>query len=533
MAITIKKETATQFLVAADNVGEVRGIEKIWSVGDKIYFLQPDGEIFDENYKKISVYDLDAEEPSEINSLAEFLSLLKTIGIANFKTAEASATNSGSISTAKIIKRCPDNAFRNAHGSITIGTTQYYGTRTSPPELIRFPNPNDLTDYQKITLPSSDYGSVEYLVYNEVTGKIYACLSTNKLLVINDIDDISDYDIVDLTISGGVINAGSVILVDDNYIYIGTNGTPNSAFIKLDITDYSEVANVQWIGRPAIHSGVWNADKSVLIFCQNGTVCYRAKINPTDLSYTEKYVGDSITDDIAYVSNIFAYDFFDMVIYPAENRVLGTKGCYVENPDTEQIYQLDCLPSYGIFIDDENFLIYFATIEGSIEVFTFQSIVDSVKGYADPKTASTVYVNTDKNKFNEITKIDGKVFATIWENATSFGGDGKGALVELDLIKIKNGAASKSEQVYRTDKYLKVQYADSVTATSFIDIQFANGDWDKLILKNYGINITPNNSASANAIDKWYPSNKNDQSFRLNFNAPVTATLDLTITINP
>lgn len=531
--VIIRKETDSLISTEINGKPKVWDFEKVWVEGQQLFFKKHGGGIISVEYNEVDVYELNSEIKADISNIIELQTTFKSIGFANFNSAGATATNLQLISTAKIINRCPDNTFRNAHGSITIGTTQYYGTRTSAPDLLRFPDPNNLTDYQKITLPSSSYGSIEYLAYSEVTGKIYSCLSTDKLLVVNDIDDITDYDIIDLTISDGVINAGAVILVDDNYIYIGTNGTPNSYFIKLDITDYSEVANVQWTGRPAIHSAVWNPDKSVMRFCQNGTACYRALINPIDLSYTEKYIGDSITDDIAYVTNIFAYNFFDMVIYPAENRFLGTKGCYVENPDTEEIYALDCLPSYGICIDYDNSLILFATIEGSVEVFTFQSIADSVKGYIDPKLASTVYVNPDKNKFNEINIIEGRKFATIWNNDTSFGEDGKGALVEIDLIKVKNGAISKSEQVYRTGQYLKVQYSNSLTSASYIDIQFANGDWDTLILKDYGINITPNNSDSADAIDKWYPSNKNGQSFRLNFDSPVTADLDLTIIINP
>jgi len=444
------------------------------------------------------------------------------------------------MSTAKIIHRCPSNAFRNAHGNLKIGDVQYYGTRTSPPELIRFPNPNDLSIFTKITLASSSFGSIEYLAYNEALGKIYACLNTNKLLVINDIVDITDYDIIDITLSAGNLAASSVVMTDDAHIYIGTaTGLEVARFIKLDATDYSEVYNVPWIGddssnRLNIHSAVWSSDKSELFFCQNGGVNYMAFVNPSDMTYTELFVGNSITDDICIMEDTGSMLTFNRFIFcPTEGRQLGTKGGFLVDIDMRVSYAFDALPSTGCYWDADTKILTSACINGAIQTWTGENAVAMALGYLDPKKASDVYIDLNGNWFNEITKIDGKFFATIWNNDPSFGEDGLGALVELDLIKVVNGAISVTESLFITDRYLKSQYVGSVTSVSYIDITFSNADWATLILKDYGINITPNNSDSADAIDKWYPSNKNGQSFRLNFRTPVTADLDLTIVIDP
>jgi len=445
-----------------------------------------------------------------------------------------------SISTAKIINRCPDDAFRNAHGNLKIGDVQYYGTRTSPPELIRFPNPNDLSIFTKITLASSSFGSIEYLAYNETLGKIYACLNTNKLLVINDIADITDYDIIDITLSAGNLAASSVVMTDDAHIYIGTaTGSQVARFIKLDATDYSELKNAPWIGddssdRLNIHSAVWSSDKSELFFCQNGGVNYMAFVSPLDMTYTELFVGNSITDDICIMEDTGSMISFSRFIFcPTEGRQLGTKGGFLVDIDMRVSYAFDALPSAGCCWDADTKILYSACIDGVIQSWTGENAVAMALGYLDPKKASEVYVDLNGNWFNEITKIDGKFFATIWNNDTSFGEDGLGALVELDLIKVRNGAISVTESLFINDRYLKSQYVGSVTSASYIDITFSNADWSTLILKDYGVSLTPNNSASGTAIVGWYMTNKLANSFRLNFASPVTADLDLTIIINP
>lgn len=89
--LTIKKEAANRFLVAGDGIGKIRGIEKYWNEDNDIHFLKPNGEPFKKDYSEIEVYDLEATEASEFNSLDEFLTILETIGFANFKLAGATA----------------------------------------------------------------------------------------------------------------------------------------------------------------------------------------------------------------------------------------------------------------------------------------------------------------------------------------------------------------------------------------------------------------------------------------------------------
>jgi len=440
-----------------------------------------------------------------------------------------------SISTAKIINRCPDDAFRNAHGNLKIGDVQYYGTRTSPSDLLRFPDLNDLSVFQKITLPSSGLGTIEYLNYNETLGKIYACLSTNKLLVINDIDDISDYDIIDLTLSQGSVNSSSVITTDDTHIYIGTRTSPNSYFIKLDATDYSEVLNEQWTGKADIHSFDWNYDKSELYFVIEGVNGYLAIINPIDLSFTEYLAGSNVTDDIAYILDANSPLSFDSWLFlPSEFRSLGDKGHSLFNLTTKVRYELDGLPSNGCKWDSDNFILYSACTNGFVEVWTGANLIASVFGAINPKSASTVYVNKEGLWLNEITKIDDRFFATAWNNEVENGGDGLGSLMELDLVNVNNGALSKKEEVIRNTFYINKEVSQALTSATSVDITFGEGyTWNLIASKKFGVNISPEDSFTAISLDKYYISNKTEVSFRINFNAPVTGTLNFTATIFP
>jgi len=460
--------------------------------------------------------------------------------VLNYNSEEVATKNwvtsqGESISTAKIINRCPDDAFRNAHGNLKIGTVQYYGTRTSPSDLLRFPDLNDLSVFQKITLPSSGLGTIEYLNYNETLGKIYACLSTNKLLVINDIDDISDYDIIDLTLSQGSVNSSSVITTDDTHIYIGTRTSPNSYFIKLDATDYSEVLNEQWTGKADIHSFDWNYDKSELYFVIEGVNGYLAIINPIDLSFTEYLAGSNVTDDIAYILDANSPLSFDSWLFlPSEFRSLGDKGHSLFNLTTKVRYELDGLPSNGCKWDSDNFILYSACTNGFVEVWTGANLIASVFGAINPKSASTVYVNKEGLWLNEITKIDDRFFATAWNNEVENGGDGLGSLMELDLVNVNNGALSKKEEVIRNTFYINKEVSQALTSATSVDITFGEGyTWNLIASKKFGVNISPEDSFTAISLDKYYISNKTEVSFRINFNAPVTGTLNFTATIFP
>jgi len=439
------------------------------------------------------------------------------------------------ISTAKIINRCPADTFRNAHGDLKIGTVQYYGTRTNPSDLLRFPDLNDLSVFQKITLPSSGLGTIEYLAYNETLGKIYSCLSTNKLLVINDIDDISDYDIIDLTLSQGTILSGAVIFTDDDYIYIGTNQSPNAYFIKLDATDYSEVENVQWTGRREVHSGEWNYDKSELYFVQSGNNCYVAVINPSDLSFTDYLAGYNVTDDIAYILDANSSMSFDSWLFlPSELRSLGDKGHYLFNLTTKERYALDGLPSTGCYWDDENFILYSSCINGFIEAWTGENLIASALGAINPKSASTVYVNKEGLHLNEITKISDRFFATAWNNEVENGGDGLGSLMELDLVNVKNGALSKKEEVIRNTFYINKEVSQALISATTLDVTFGEGYvWNLIGSKKFAVNISPEDSFTASSLDNHYISNKTEVSFRINFNASVTGTLNFSATVFP
>ena len=87
--ITIRKESATRFTVAADGIGIVTGVQQRWTKNGNVILKMPDGELVDEYHENYEVFDLDATTASEFSSLEELLDILDTISFANFKTGEA------------------------------------------------------------------------------------------------------------------------------------------------------------------------------------------------------------------------------------------------------------------------------------------------------------------------------------------------------------------------------------------------------------------------------------------------------------
>ena len=157
----------------------------------------------------------------------------------------------------------------------------------------------------------------------------------------------------------------------------------------------------------------------------------------------------------------------------------------------------------------------------------------SIYGLKNPKLCGDVYVNKEGLWLNEIVQLGTRFFCTAWDNEIGNGGDGKGSLMEIDLIKIDNGAISKIEQVYKSDVYIKKEVSETVTAVTFLDVTFANSDWDNIYNLKYGVSLTCNDSFTATSLDKHYIGTKNSNSFRINFNASVTGTLNFTVIINP
>lgn len=87
--VTIRKESATRFEVAADGIGIVTGVQQRWTKNGNVVLKMPDGDLVDEYFENYEVFDLEATESSEFSSLQELLDIFETIGFANFKTGEA------------------------------------------------------------------------------------------------------------------------------------------------------------------------------------------------------------------------------------------------------------------------------------------------------------------------------------------------------------------------------------------------------------------------------------------------------------
>ena len=116
--VTIRKESATRFTVAANGLGIVSGVQQRWTKNDVIILKMPDGELIKESYVNYEVFDLAATEASEFASLAELLDILDEIGFANFNLGEAAPS--------------PSNIYNQNNITFTNNVGDYFGSVDSP-----------------------------------------------------------------------------------------------------------------------------------------------------------------------------------------------------------------------------------------------------------------------------------------------------------------------------------------------------------------------------------------------------------------
>jgi len=363
-------------------------------------------------------------------------------------------------STVRILKSNGVNDFQKAHGTIVLNGKMYIGTRPNgvdAPVFICYPDKNDLSIFTKIEMPLAGIGvnGIENLCYDELNDKLYATLSnTNKILEVNP-NKIEDYTIHTITLTGGIVFGGSSgCLTDGKYIYVGAENYPTGRFIKIQISDFTEVASVAWTGRSGAHAGAIDLVNNRAYFTNNGNNCYLAKVSLDDLSYTEVALGlNGVTDDFAFCDGESNQTFTNYVICGTEASVSGSLGGAVVDVDNMVVYPMSILPTVGLFYDKIENKVYSTSIDGYIERWDFSEINLNVintgvdqRGIMDVFTMrgympNELLLHTDPTYENPT-----EIFATIW---VDYNTTQTGKLKKIALDKVINTSITKNEILKR------------------------------------------------------------------------------------
>ena len=236
--------------------------------------------------------DLVTPSAPENITITNNVSSLKTLnGFPVFKTEEIQ--NSG------------PSVFDYAHGNVQINDKFYIGTRTTPSKIIVFNNPNDLSDYNSVTIPNTS--SIGTMTFDSENYRIYAAVqmtNTNNFTILSiDPDNINSYStVVSENLFSGSSDPG--LVTDNTYVYGVTYANPIKIF-KYRIADWELVNSADWVGDASLgHAGqiYTYSDRTELYFTAAAGTQTVIKVDASDLSY-EIFELDSdivISDDIAF-----------------------------------------------------------------------------------------------------------------------------------------------------------------------------------------------------------------------------------------
>jgi len=249
-------------------------------------------------------YTTDGTLPTSLNAVYD-----RPIAIYADKTIKAISIKDGltdsSVSTVDFKINQSAGIFGWPHGTCQIGEKIYIATRTSPATVTVFNNPNDLTDYQQVTLTGQN--RVDLLIYDSVNNKLYATSRNtgggdHKLNIIQiDPDNINNWSVVysSNTPSASFITS-SPIVTDGTYVYGATSDNGPSTFFKIRISDWTLVAQTTWNEAALAHSAqlrVYPGKKEMYVTNAAAT-SYNgqsldinfAKVDCDTMTYTTTYV---------------------------------------------------------------------------------------------------------------------------------------------------------------------------------------------------------------------------------------------------
>ena len=349
----------------------------------------------------------------------------------------------------RIIKTNGATDFQNCHASVQVGDIMYIGTRAdgvTPAVLVTY-NKNDLTVFKKIQMPLAGPGvnGLECICYNAINNKLYAPLSNTKKILIADASDITNYQIVDIgALPAPIVFTGSCgIETDGVSLFIGTEQRPEAYFVKIRCADMTCTHSKKWVGIGGVHGSKIDVQEGFVYFSTNGGNCYQAIVSMANLDYTQQALSiGALTDDFALIKP--SVTGLNLSIFVSETRNPGDKGGKIVDNSTGDVYDFDALPSFGLFFDEVNLLLYSTCIDGFIEVWTIDNLIASaLYNSIEGKTASDVY-NLRGKVPNEMFIFENELFVTFWNNTEG------GSLAKIELNKTSNTLATKRELIYRT-----------------------------------------------------------------------------------
>ncbi len=300
--------------------------------------------------------------------------------------------------------------FQYPHSSIVVNDKLFLGERKADPYIVRFNDPDDLTNYdrQAISGTGSSSGGLEAVCYDETNGKLYFSVQdapSGALKIVEvDPDNLSGYSIH--TISGLSTYYTPPICTDGSYIYGATAVSSGTILFKISLSTWTVTSTSDWTNGYHAHACQINTSRSEFYITNSGAgTMYMAKVSTSDLSHSDVNISSYVaygTDDIAFYDDGTTCNVFIV----GESKVGNYGGVMVTTTDGNSLTGIDLKPSYGLFKFDN--VIYVCGSQGYVQAFSV----------FNPTDVSTFIL--DKLVPTEILKTSsGQTFVTDWKAASS------------------------------------------------------------------------------------------------------------------
>lgn len=333
-------------------------------------------------------------------------------------TIKATARKSGYSSFATVssdykLNQSAGGIFANPHGTVRVGNKFFIGSRTNPATITVFNNPNDLSDYQTVTL--TGHANLDYLIYDSVNDRLYASCYDGEAYA-------EPHKMTILKINPNNLNEWSVvynnsflwsdwaapIVTDGTYIYGASFNVNPAQFFKIRISDGVLVFWRGWTGVYYPHAAaiVKYAARSEMYVTSVYDVPNRfAKVNLSNLTFTSVSLGtnDYLTDDMACR---YMDDTGSICYVGTDEGALNPMGYKIDTRTmATSTFSTGGASTYGMFIKDNDLYAL--------------GINDTLVRYKNFDTSAPEIFSTPGITPNEMLySTDGKMFLTDWSDSS-------------------------------------------------------------------------------------------------------------------
>jgi hypothetical protein len=346
--------------------------------------------------------------------------------------------------------------FIYASSSIVINNLMFIGERNIDPYIVRFNDPDDLSDYTREHIAGVGDLSIglESVCYSSSTGRLYFAARDNASgnLSIIEIDPITFPVYIKHVIGAPspiTINL-AVIVTDGIYIY----GASDIEFFKIRISDWSVIQTYTYLldGEGFTNAGAIaiNINRDQFYVTSTGIINKLAIVSMSDISSTScielgVYISNP-SDDICYYDSGGTYN-----VYIAGQTSVTNYGAAYVDVDTQVVTGIKLSPSYGLWIYCTK--VYSAAINETIETFDI---------------SNTTLVNVyplDETGFiaNEIMFIGNRSFITKW------GGTGVAKLCEYICLPVNCTTTSTTSSTSTSTTTTSTTTIEPTTTTTTTD----------------------------------------------------------------